>query len=193
MLQTVNETESSQVAPRSEHRERSVVEGIFDIIREQLTNSDGDAGVAFEVALDHIKAKKLQGSIFNEHGPHIVRVLWNDLGGLGEDDDSQRYPDPQKQVKGVRPQLKRYTPGSVFDKWVPIGCSGKSKLLGDLTRGDLDIIIKAYESHIEGSQKNKAKWVYLKEQLAKKRKKRVRDAVTAEEIGKLELSARQLK
>jgi hypothetical protein len=191
MLQTITETKSTTTRSKMPPK-KSALETVFDVIREELGENGGEAGAAFEVALDHIKSKRLYAALFDERGVDIVRGLWNQYAG-GQEESEQEYPEPPKQIKGVRAQLRRYTPGGAFDKWVPLGCTGKSKLIGDLTEDDVDTIIKAYDSHIKGSERNKAKWGQIKKRLAKSKKKRVREVFTEEEIHKLGLSARQLK
>jgi hypothetical protein len=167
----------------------SATEIVFKIIREELTGNGGEMGAALEVALDHVQSHRLAKDIFGEHGAAILGHLWNQHAGSSE----QEYPQPPVQIKGVRPKIKRYTPGGVFDKWVPIGSTGKSKLLGDLTLADLDIIIKAYKTHIDGSLKNQAKYEHIRERLQKSKKKHVRDGLTVQEVVELDLPARQLK
>lgn len=189
MLQTVTGTESMVAARKTLPPKESATEVVFNIIREELSGNGGEIGAALEVALDHVKAKKLAKDIFEEHGMDVLRNLWNSLAGIGE----QEYPEPPIQTKGVRPQVKRYTPGSVFDKWVPIGQSGKSRLLGEIVEKDADVILEGYRAHIEGSKSNMGKWKQIKNRLAKNPGKHVKDVFTEEEIHKLELPGRQLK
>jgi hypothetical protein len=144
MLQTITETKSTTTRSKMPPK-KSALETVFDVIREELGENGGEAGAAFEVALDHIKSKRLYAALFDERGVDIVRGLWNQYAG-GQEESEQEYPEPPKQIKGVRAQLRRYTPGGAFDKWVPLGCTGKSKLIGDLTEDDVDTIIKAYDS-----------------------------------------------
>lgn len=189
MLQTIVQTETRAAEETKPRQKMSATEAVFEIIREELASNGGEIGVAFEVALAHIKAKRLTKDIFKECGIAIVGYLWNHHAGISE----QEYPEPPEQIKGVRPKLKRYTPGNIFDKWVPIGRSGKNKLLGDLTVKDLDIIIKDYEAHIEGSTRNKAKYERIRERLVGSKKKHVREALTLQELMEIGLPMRQLK
>lgn len=189
MLQTTMETETSTATKTTLPPKVSSTEIVFKIIREELAGNGGEMGAALEVALDHVQSHRLAKDIFGEHGAAILGHLWNNYAGSSE----QEYPEPPTQIKGVRPKIKRYTPGGVFDKWVAIGSTGKSKLLGDLTLADLDIIIKSYKTHIDGSIKNKAKYEDIRERLQKSKKKHVRDGLSVQEIVALELPARQLK
>lgn len=190
MLQTVTGTESKKKPSTNGGHKPTVIEEVFRVIHEQLIDNDGDNSEAFEVALDHIKAGRLQKALFDEAGLHIVRVLWNDLAGGREEN---RHPEPLKQIKGVRPKVKRYTPGGIWDRWISLGLLGKSKLMGDLTVPDIDIIMKAYSSHLRGTENNKAKWGKLRLMLMKSKKQCVRDGVSEEAIKGLKLSTRQLK
>lgn len=187
MLQTV--TESRKKPPTNGGQKPTAIEEVFRIIHEQLIDNDGDNSEAFGVALDHIKANRLQKALFDEKGIHIVRGLWNDLAGGREEN---RHPEPPKQTKGARPKVTRYDT-SAYEKWVSLGNSGKSKLAGDLTVPDLKFISRYHASNIKGDLASKAKIDKLTRMLVKSGKERVRDGVSLKALEKLGFSRRQLK